>query len=102
MSIFLQAKALKLQQEVKEREAHLEQCYLRMERGEPPDEEMEMEWQKLLRQANQRAKEREQQMLVSFLNYFYFSADLFCVSKDVSLWRVQLGIDHCYCSIVIE
>jgi len=55
-----QATALKLQQEVKEKEAHLEQCYLRMERGEAPDEEMEMEWNKMLRQANQRVKEMEQ------------------------------------------
>lgn len=55
---------MKLQQEVKEKEAKLEQCYLRMERGEPPNEEMEAEWHKLVRQELQRAKEKENQKLV--------------------------------------
>ena len=42
-----------------------------MERGEPPDEEIEMEWQKMLRQANQRSKEMEQQRLVSLICCIY-------------------------------
>merc|ERR1712141_34891 len=37
----------------------------RMERGEPPDEEIEIEWQKMLRQANQRSKEIEQRNLMN-------------------------------------
>ncbi|XP_065059412.1 coiled-coil domain-containing protein 146-like [Rhopilema esculentum] len=55
-----QAKAMKLQQELKGKEAHLEQCYLRMERGEPPNEEIEIEWQKILRQELLRRNEMEQ------------------------------------------
>ena len=66
-----------MQQEVKEKEAHLEQCYLRMERGEAPDEEMEMEWNKMLRQANQRIKETEQKKQVGTLHGFIFTSKCF-------------------------
>ena len=44
-----QANALKLQQEVKQRESELEQCYMRMEKGEAPSETMEREWLRSLR-----------------------------------------------------
>eukprot|EP00112_Aurelia_sp_Birch-Aquarium-sp1_P005509 Seg1627.3 transcript_id=Seg1627.3/GoldUCD/mRNA.D3Y31 product="Coiled-coil domain-containing protein 146" protein_id=Seg1627.3/GoldUCD/D3Y31 len=55
-----QAKALRLQQELKDKEAYLEQCYLRLERGEPPSDEIEMEWQKQVRQEWLRVKEARQ------------------------------------------
>lgn len=51
--------ALKLQQEVKEREADLEHAYLRMEKGEPPSEEMEREWLRKIRDDHRRGQERE-------------------------------------------
>jgi hypothetical protein len=42
-----QANALNLQQEVKNKELLLEQCYARMERGEPPAADWENEWLRL-------------------------------------------------------
>ena len=39
-----QAKALKLQEEVKTKELLLEQYYNRMEKGEAPSDEIELEW----------------------------------------------------------
>ena len=43
-----QAQAMQLQQQVREGEAELEQCYLRMEKGDPPSLELEKEWLRLL------------------------------------------------------
>lgn len=54
-----QAQALKLQQEARQKEALLEQCYLRMEKGEPPTEEMEYEWEKMLADMRRHAEEGE-------------------------------------------
>ena len=53
-----QANAMKLQQEVKEKEALLEQCYVRMERGEAPDEEAEKTWMKMLRDEQRKKQEK--------------------------------------------
>ncbi|CAD5119583.1 DgyrCDS8185 [Dimorphilus gyrociliatus] len=52
-----QAHALRLQQEVKEKESSLEQAYLRMEKNEPPSDDMEMEWNKYVRDENRRTKD---------------------------------------------
>ena len=52
-----QASAMKLQQEVKEKEQELEQCYVRMERGEAPSEEAEREWNRMVRDEERRNKE---------------------------------------------
>ena len=49
---------MKLQQEVKEKEALLEQCYTRMERGEAPDDQAEKEWLKTLRDEQRRKAEK--------------------------------------------
>lgn len=43
-----QAQALMLQEEVKTKELELEQCYVRMEKGEAPSEEMEREWLRII------------------------------------------------------
>lgn len=43
-----QANALHLQQKIKERESEVEQCYRRLEQGEPPSDEIEHEWRKML------------------------------------------------------
>lgn len=52
-----QAAAMKLQQEVKGKEQELEQCYVRMERGEAPCEEAEREWLRMVRDEERRTKE---------------------------------------------
>lgn len=52
-----QAAAMKLQQEVKEKEQELEQSYVRMERGEAPNEEAEREWLRMVRDEARREKE---------------------------------------------
>ena len=52
-----QAAAMKLQQQVKSKEQDLEQCYVRMERGEAPNEEAEKEWLRMVRDEARREKE---------------------------------------------
>ncbi len=59
-----QANALRLQQEVKEKEAELEQCYVRMEKGEPPSEEIALEWQKTLRNEERHKRDEHAAKLV--------------------------------------
>jgi len=54
-----QAEALRLQQEVKERENDLEQSYIRMEKGEAPSEDIAREWMKMVRNEDMRERERE-------------------------------------------
>ena len=60
-----QANALRLQQEVKDKEGELEECYIRMEKGEAPSLEIEREWLKTLRDIMRKTKEREDSKLVS-------------------------------------
>lgn len=55
-----QANTLQLQQTIKERESELEQCYRRMEQGEPPSDEIEREWKKMLRTDEQKLQELAQ------------------------------------------
>ena len=52
-----QAAAMKLQQEVKSKEQELEQSYVRMERGEAPNEEAEKEWLRIIRDEARREEE---------------------------------------------
>lgn len=52
-----QAAAMKLQQEVKSKEQELEQSYVRMERGEAPNEEAEREWLRIIRDEARRQEE---------------------------------------------
>lgn len=59
-----QANALKLQQSLKEKEGELEQCYIRMEKGEPPSEEIERDWLKILRDEERRLQEHEEKRLI--------------------------------------
>lgn len=62
-----QAAAMKLQQEVKSKEQELEQCYVRMEKGEAPNEEAEREWLRMIRDEARLEKElmeRKQVQLV--------------------------------------
>uniref|UniRef100_A0A8C7PN85 Coiled-coil domain-containing protein 146 n=1 Tax=Oncorhynchus mykiss TaxID=8022 RepID=A0A8C7PN85_ONCMY len=59
-----QASAMTLQQELKERELFLDTCHRRLDQGLPPSEDLEQEWQHILRdeqrrQADQQEKDRE-------------------------------------------
>jgi hypothetical protein len=63
---------MKLQQEVKEKEALLEQCYVRMERGEAPDEQTEKTWMKMLRDEQQKRQERIRRAEVTHALYITF------------------------------
>ena len=63
LSMF-QAQALRLQQEVKEREAEMEHAYLRMEKDEPPTEDMEREWMRKIRDDHRRSQEKEASRMV--------------------------------------
>ena len=49
----MQAKSIELDQEVKGLNLKLEQAYARLEQGEPPDEECQKEWLKMLVQLQQ-------------------------------------------------
>lgn len=51
--------------QVKEREAELEQCYMRMEKGEAPNDDIEKEWMKKLRDQARKRQEKEAAMMVS-------------------------------------
>ena len=50
---------------MKEREAELEQCYLRMEKGEAPSQEIDVEWQRMVRDALRRIEDGENRRTVS-------------------------------------
>ena len=62
-----QAEAMKLQQEVKGEEQELEQSYVRMERGEAPNEEAEREWLRMVRDEARREKELIERKEVYYL-----------------------------------
>ncbi|KAI4897828.1 hypothetical protein NFI96_007263 [Prochilodus magdalenae] len=55
-----QAQALCLQQELRERELHLDSCQRRLEQGLPPSDSIEQEWQRCLRQQQQRKADAEE------------------------------------------
>jgi len=63
-----QANSIKLEQDVKSKETLLEQCYARMERGQPPSDDIEGEWLNNLKkevtriQATQERKKNEEEM----------------------------------------
>ena len=59
-----QATALKYQQHLKEKEADLEQCYIRMEKGDAPSDDIDDEWQRLLRDEDRRLHDREELRIV--------------------------------------
>ena len=59
---------MKLQQEVKGKEQELEQSYVRMERGEAPNEEAEREWLRMVRDEARREKELIERKEVYYSN----------------------------------
>ncbi|CAF1224474.1 unnamed protein product, partial [Didymodactylos carnosus] len=54
-----QGDALKLQQEKNGKDIELQQCYVRMEQGEPPSPEIFQEWQRFIETEKRRLNERE-------------------------------------------
>ena len=71
-----QAEALKLQQTVKGKESDLEQCYMRMEKGEPPSDEIEREYLRTIRDEHRRTTDKELARLVSVAGNCFFGCSL--------------------------
>ncbi|RXM91498.1 Beta-adducin [Acipenser ruthenus] len=63
-----QANAMKMQQEVQEKEQFLESCHMRLEQGLPPSPEMELEWLRTVRDQQRRNKENEEKARIRNLN----------------------------------
>ena len=61
----LQASALRLQQEAKERERELEQAYTRLEEGEPPTEDAAQHWNRMIRTEALRKQDEAMRKAVS-------------------------------------
>lgn len=59
-----QAQALSLQEDVKTKELELEQAYIRMDKGEPPSEEIEREWMKMIINEEKRKQDKSMQKSV--------------------------------------
>lgn len=85
---------MKLNQEMKAKEGHLEQCYARMERGQPPSDEIEQEWLRCFRDEVNKTKTIKERQKVTF----YFPTSFLCfrnvqflvllgLLQDVSNWR---------------
>ncbi|XP_046567774.1 coiled-coil domain-containing protein 146-like, partial [Haliotis rubra] len=54
-----QANAMKLQQQLRGQETELEQCYMRMEKGEPPSEIIERDWLRMVRDEMRRIQDKD-------------------------------------------
>lgn len=59
-----QAGAITLQEQVKNKELELEQCYVRMDKGEAPSEEMQVEWMKMISQEEKHRQEKLNKQMV--------------------------------------
>jgi len=75
-----QANALRLQQDLREKEAVLEECYSAMENGQPPSSEIEQEWMRYQRDEQGRQIAKQSSRMVSI----WSSKMVFCSPK----WRV--------------
>lgn len=71
-----QAKALKLQEEVKTKELLLEQYYSRMEKGEAPSDDLEQEWLRFLDSEERLKNSKIPKSLVNNL-FVYFNLEFF-------------------------
>ena len=90
-----QANALKLQQNLKEKEADLEQCYIRMEKGEAPSDEIQAEWFKILRDEDRRSRDKEEIRLVNFISSFDQSKERVFHSDLNQCCCIIQGYDKC-------
>ena len=86
-----QANALKLQQNLKEKEGDLEQCYIRMEKGEPPSDEIEQEWLRVLRDDDRRMKDKEEIRMVCKSSDLVHK-DNFCHFSCLRFWPLHLSV----------
>ena len=86
-----QANAMRLQQALKGQESVLEQCYLRMEKGEPPSDEIYRDWLRLCRDEERKSYERAEQRAVRLVSglYIYIYIDYICV-----FWLIYIYIDY--------
>jgi hypothetical protein len=50
---------------MRSQEKELEQCYMRMEKGEPPNEEIERDWQRHLHDEGRKTTDKEMTQAVS-------------------------------------
>uniref|UniRef100_A0A8C5QG98 Coiled-coil domain containing 146 n=1 Tax=Leptobrachium leishanense TaxID=445787 RepID=A0A8C5QG98_9ANUR len=55
-----QANCIKLQQEARDKERFVETCYIRVEQGLPPSEDMEHEWKRMVHNEHRQLKERDE------------------------------------------
>ena len=69
--VCVKANALRLRQEVREREAAIERAYQRLEAGQPPDEVTEQQWQQLLREEERMATLRKVSWLLCLLHFTF-------------------------------
>ena len=61
----LQAESFQLQQQARMKENMLEQCHIRLEKGEAPTAEMEVEWLQMVHGEQKRLADRESSQVVS-------------------------------------
>lgn len=90
-----QANALKLQQNLKEKEADLEQCYIRMEKGEAPSDEIQAEWFKILRDEDRRSRDKEEIRLVNFISSLFSLKRGFFIQISNQCCCIIQGYDKC-------
>ena len=57
-----QSSALRLQQEVREGEGHLEQAYQQLAKGEAPDNEAAVTWTRMVAEENKRNQQLDRQV----------------------------------------
>lgn len=60
-----QVESMTLQQEIKEKETHLDSCQMRLEQGLPPSDAIEQEWLRCLRDQQTRKADAERKANVS-------------------------------------
>ena len=68
--------AMALQQEIQEKEGHLEQAYSRLEAGEAPDDEIAKEWIRMLQKKSQNLKSMVTSCEVFAASYTNFAGNI--------------------------
>lgn len=82
---------MKLNQDVKSKTWQVEQCYVRMERGEAPSDDIEQEWLKLLRNEVRRLKDQENKARVS---------ENFCLCSHLGNLIMKYNLESKYFKII--
>lgn len=89
-----QANALKLQQELKEKEDNLEQAYIRMEKGEPPSEEIDREWLRHVRDEEKHHRDLEFRLMVCQRVPVYVLLFVSCLSSLLTVYCIRKAVGH--------